>query len=168
MSTSDPLRPAPTWSAPAVLVITAGGLGRLRPGPGTWASLATALLAAPLWLYTPCPAIWLAASTLSASLAAIVAWPHARHHFHRPDPSACVIDEVAGMGCGLTLTAWAAPGLHPLLGCLYVFAWFRLFDIAKPPPVSWGERLPGIWGIMCDDWLAGLCAGWLTVVWSSG
>ena len=33
--------PAPTW---ATLVATFFGVGRLRPGPGTWGSLAAALL----------------------------------------------------------------------------------------------------------------------------
>lgn len=39
------------------------------------------------------------------------------------------------------------------------FALFRLFDIWKPGPVNWAERLPGGWGVMADDAVAGLLAG---------
>ena len=39
------------------------------------------------------------------------------------------------------------------------FALFRLFDIWKPGPVGWAERLPGGWGVMADDAVAGLLAG---------
>ena len=46
--------------------------------------------------------------------------------------------------------AWGAAALG--------FAWFRLFDILKPPPVRQAERLPGGWGIMADDILAGVLA----------
>ena len=34
------------------------------------------------------------------------------------------------------------------------FVLFRVMDITKPPPVKWGERLPGGWGIVADDLLA--------------
>jgi phosphatidylglycerophosphatase A len=40
------------------------------------------------------------------------------------------------------------------------FALFRLFDIAKPWPISWLEkRFSGAFGIMIDDMVAGLLAG---------
>lgn len=51
------------------------------------------------------------------------------------------------------------------------FALFRLFDITKPGPVSWAERLPGGWGVMADDAVAGLLAGgclWGLVRWLPG
>ncbi|MGH9708027.1 MAG: phosphatidylglycerophosphatase A [Candidatus Acidiferrales bacterium] len=35
---------------------------------------------------------------------------------------------------------------------------FRVFDIWKPFPVRQAESLPGGWGIMADDWLAGIYA----------
>jgi phosphatidylglycerophosphatase A len=36
---------------------------------------------------------------------------------------------------------------------------FRAFDVLKPGPVGLAERLPGEWGIMLDDVVAGLFAG---------
>ncbi len=38
------------------------------------------------------------------------------------------------------------------------FILFRVFDIWKPWPVRAAERLPGGWGIMADDWVAGIYA----------
>ena len=38
------------------------------------------------------------------------------------------------------------------------FIAFRIIDIVKPGPVKRMERLPGGWGIMADDVLAGIIA----------
>lgn len=38
------------------------------------------------------------------------------------------------------------------------FILFRLFDIWKPFPARQAESLPGGWGIMTDDWIAGVYA----------
>jgi phosphatidylglycerophosphatase A len=38
------------------------------------------------------------------------------------------------------------------------FLLFRLFDILKPFPCRRLEKLPGGWGIMADDWMAGVYA----------
>jgi len=42
------------------------------------------------------------------------------------------------------------------------FLLFRLFDIWKPGPVDAAQRLPGGWGIVMDDVLAGILAALLT------
>ena len=68
------------------------------------------------------------------------------------DPSIVTIDELAGQW--LALAALPADMLPVLLS----FAFFRLFDIAKPGPVNTVQRLPGGWGIMADDVLAGFFA----------
>ena len=51
---------------------------------------------------------------------------------------------------GLSLLNWK----YLLLG----FLLFRLFDIWKPFPVRQLEKLPRGWGIMADDWMAGIYA----------
>ena len=65
------------------------------------------------------------------------------------DPSIIVIDEVAGiwlalLGCGPVLWQFAV-----------AFILFRLLDILKPGPIGRAQSLPGGWGIMADDLLAG-------------
>ncbi len=70
--------------------------------------------------------------------------------FGTKDASPIVIDEIAGM----LLTYCAIP--VALLPLVLGFLGFRCFDIWKPLPQL--ERLPGGWGIMLDDLLAGFLA----------
>ena len=66
------------------------------------------------------------------------------------DPSYIVIDEWAGMLIALL----GVPHTNLLaVGCAFVL--FRLFDVIKPGPVRWAETLPGAYGVMCDDIVAG-------------
>jgi phosphatidylglycerophosphatase A len=43
-----------------------------------------------------------------------------------------------------------------LWGVAAVFFLFRIFDIAKPFPANRSQRLPGGWGIVIDDVIAGI------------
>jgi phosphatidylglycerophosphatase A len=38
------------------------------------------------------------------------------------------------------------------------FVFFRIMDVLKPPPARRAEGLPGGWGIMTDDLIAGVYA----------
>jgi phosphatidylglycerophosphatase A len=38
------------------------------------------------------------------------------------------------------------------------FLFFRIMDVIKPPPARRAEALPGGWGIMTDDLIAGVYA----------
>jgi phosphatidylglycerophosphatase A len=144
-------RPAPGWS---MLIATFFGVGRLRPGPGTWASLATVLLwaaashaLAPSWR-TPA-AIVLALITVAIGIPAAT---RVARSFASKDPQFVVIDEVAGQLVSLIAAplAWKS--------FLTGFILFRVFDIVKPPPVRQLERLPEGYGIVFDDIAAGLYA----------
>lgn len=90
----------------------------------------------------------------------------ARTDYGVEDPGAFVLDEVVGQGIALWPVAMQA--LHQQRGppwwwLALAFVAFRVFDIAKPPPVRQAERLHGGVGIMADDVVAGLFA--LVVVW---
>jgi phosphatidylglycerophosphatase A len=94
------------------------------------------------------------------------------------DPQYVVIDEVSGMHLTLVLAimplglptsllpADEASGFAlysglSLLNWKYLllgFILFRVFDIWKPWPIRRLEKLPGGWGIMADDWMAGIYA----------
>ena len=130
------------------------GIGRLKPGPGTWASL----VAAAIWYIGLAPTHltdW-AASLATLSAAAVVtligirAGTIVERESGREDPGFVVIDEVAGQ--------WITLAFTPVdIGHVVVaFALFRFFDIVKPWPVRQMEKLPGGTGIMLDDVLAGL------------
>jgi len=142
---------APRW---ATLVATFFGVGRLRPGPGTWGALATMLL----W--------WLLASHLPAVarlpvilllivIVVAIGIPAATLEARacgKNDPSHVVIDEVAGQ----LVTLMACPIVWRALVAGFIL--FRGFDIVKPPPVRSLERLPEGTGIVVDDLGAGLYA----------
>jgi len=138
----------------ARLVATFFGTGRLRPGPGTWGSLAAMLL----W--------WLIASRLPPALhlpvliglivsSIVLGIPAATLEARgsgKKDPSHVVIDEVAGQ----LLTLLGSPIVwKPLLAG---FILFRAFDILKPPPIRRLEKLPEGTGIVVDDLGAGVYA----------
>lgn len=66
------------------------------------------------------------------------------------DPSRVVIDEVIGVWIGM----FGLPVTWQWL--LAAFVLFRFFDIAKPLGIRKLEAIPGGWGVMLDDVLAGV------------
>ena len=67
------------------------------------------------------------------------------------DPSCVVIDEVVGLQ---VMLVWASALTLP--GIISAFLVFRFFDILKPFPINRSQKLPGGWGIVIDDFLAGI------------
>ena len=65
------------------------------------------------------------------------------------DPSQCTVDEVVGTWIALI----ALPKTAYIV--LTSFLVWRLLDIIKPFPARGSEKLPGGWGIMIDDVIAG-------------
>ena len=141
----------PQW---ANLIATFFAIGRLRPGPGTWASAATAFLWFALasristGLRTP---VALALAILVV-LVGIPAATRVSRASGKKDPQFVVIDEVAGQLIALVAVplAWKT--------FLAGFILFRVFDILKPPPVRQLERLREGVGIVLDDVAAGIYA----------
>jgi phosphatidylglycerophosphatase A len=147
----------------ALFVATAGGLGYLPKAPGTWGSLAGvfifALIEAPLdhrgigerigWAT-------LAAAPIAMAIAAVGVWGsnRAAQYGGKKDPQFVVIDEVSGQHLTYLLALAPVNWKYLLLG----FILFRFFDIWKPFPARQAESLPGGWGIMADDWIAGVYA----------
>ena len=66
------------------------------------------------------------------------------------DPGRVVIDEAVGY----LVTVAFIP--HSLSVAAAGFVLFRIFDIVKPPPVRRMEGLPGGWGVVVDDVVAGV------------
>jgi phosphatidylglycerophosphatase A len=188
----------------AYAVATVFGIGFLKPGPGTWGTMAGLIIAvishpyswfiffgkgiqlslganAPLLsghvgallLLTPSIVVWVILAYLGMHYGTQVA-----RLAGVKDPQYVVIDEVSGVHLALILglapLATPATFLHvsdagtfaiytgmSLLNWKYLlaaFVLFRIFDIAKPFPCRRLERLPGGWGIMADDWMAGVYA----------
>jgi phosphatidylglycerophosphatase A len=124
-------------------------------------------------LLVPSIAVWIILAYLGVHKSAEVA-----SFTGTKDPQFVVIDEVSGVHLALILglAPLVAPATFFNLGDAAAFAlysgmsllnWryllaafllFRIFDIAKPFPCRRLEKLPGGWGIMADDWMAGVYA----------
>jgi phosphatidylglycerophosphatase A len=141
-----------------MLVATFGGIGRLKPGPGTWASVATVILwALASWRIPLETRTWATiTAAIAVTLVGIPAATRAVRASGLKDPQFVVIDEVAGQLVALVAVPF---GWKSFLTGLILF---RVFDILKPPPVRQLERLPEGIGIVVDDLGAGLYA--LTVM----
>ena len=137
---------------PSVFWLTVGGLGFLRPAPGTWGSVGALVF----W--------WFFLSTLSwviqlgvVAVYFLFSWWLCERLIQRlglRDEPQIVADEVAGMWLALVCLP------QSLEWALAAFVLFRLADIFKPGPIGVLDRkLHSGLGIMADDLLAGgLCA----------
>ncbi|MBM3481928.1 MAG: phosphatidylglycerophosphatase A [Alphaproteobacteria bacterium] len=137
------------------LIATWFGVGLFPYAPGTIGSLAALPFA---WLIsTYLGPLGLAVGVIVVYLAGI--WASGRYAKRRgiADPGPVVVDEVAGQWLALILVP---PGFITLaIG----FAFFRLFDVIKPWPISAiDRRVKGGLGVMSDDLLAGALAAILT------
>jgi phosphatidylglycerophosphatase A len=121
---------------------------------------------------------------LTIVIAAIGVWSaqRASKFWQQKDPQRVVIDEVSGQHLtlllGLGVPVWWKGASAVALSSMSVylpgaslhfdapkwkylllgFILFRVFDIWKPFPARQAESLPGGWGIMADDWVAGIYA----------
>jgi phosphatidylglycerophosphatase A len=123
------------------------GCGHVPRAPGTAGTVG----AIPLFLAVRPHG--LAATVLAAALVTVIGvWASgivaARLGQH--DPQIVCIDEVAGV----LVTLLAAP--FTPAGIVAGFVCFRVFDHTKPWPAGPAERLPGGWGVMVDDLVAGV------------
>jgi len=169
---SEPKAPRLAW-----WIATGFGSGYLKPAPGTWGSLAglgawlllvgavrrlgetgAALAALAPWVLLGAPVLLTLISVWAANR--VVAETGAK------DPAFVVADEWAGMWFALTpllftVTLQPQPWLLWAARLVAPFMLFRLFDIWKPGLVDAAQRLPGGWGVVMDDVLAGLLAALL-------
>ena len=144
----------PNLKKPTHLFATLFGIGKLPFGPGTWGSLAT------LFLWVGC------SSTIQSNFMilifilcfSVIICHLATRNLVEKDQKSIVIDEFAGMWLALFIVSdVAAAGLTFLL--------FRVFDIFKPFPISYIDKnMKSGLGIVLDDLVAGLAAGYLTVL----
>jgi len=138
----------------AVWIATCGGIGYFPVAPGTAGSAVGIVLVAALGRAPLAPGwSWALLTAAAVSIFLVGAWAagRAEKFFGRTDPGHVVIDEVAGQ----VITFLALPEAS-WKWLLAGFVLFRFFDVVKPFPARRAERLPGGWGIMTDDVLAGL------------
>ena len=171
----------------ALWIATGFGLGYLPIAPGTWGSLGGILVALffsnfwsiceqiqdrfsefqhvvisfetdPSWLRPLVINLPVIAGILFVALVGVWAARRTAKYVGKSDPGLVVVDEISGQQITyLPLGALSFAGS----GWKYVlagFILFRIFDIVKPWPARAAEKWPHGWGIMADDWLAGIYA----------
>lgn len=163
----------------SLFIATACGLGYLPKAPGTWGSLAG--LAIYSLALRGLPRAWthegtvfradgvelilgvIFAVAIATAAVGIYTSNRVSRYAGSADPQYVVIDEVSGQFLAFALALAPANWKYLLLGLIL----FRVFDIWKPFPARQAESLPGGWGIMADDWIAGIYAAiglWLARV----
>ncbi|MEM6939226.1 MAG: phosphatidylglycerophosphatase A [Pseudomonadota bacterium] len=140
---------------------TVFGVGYVRPAPGTWGSVVALPWAWLLHVVGGLPLLMLAICTAFALGWWATAVMTAGGDTH--DPSEIVLDEVVGQWIAVLPLSYAAWSMQISIlalwpGWLSAFVLFRLFDIAKPGPVGWADRIESPLGVMLDDVIAGVFA----------
>lgn len=133
-----------------VIFSTFFGVGYVPGAPGTAGTLAAVGVVYLLSLAGG--AVFYSIFTLGLILVSFIAASRCVRIFKREDPPEVVIDEV----CGFLICMLFVP-LSPINLAVGFFL-FRFFDIAKPFPIRRFEKLPGGYGIVMDDVLAGVYA----------
>ena len=143
--------PKQVLSDPVLFLAFGFGSGLAKNAPGTMGTVA----AIPVYLILAQTTsvsyilVTLASCILGIWICGITADRLGEHDF-----SGIVWDEIAGLLVTMSFVpfSWEA--------VIYGFILFRLFDIAKPWPISWiDKKVTGGLGIMLDDIAAGIVAG---------
>lgn len=148
------------------LLASCFGLGWLPVAPGTWGSLPPALLFALMRHFGSSVAtisIIMTVLALVGSVVCIKFAPAIVAAMDEADPREVVADEFSGQAVTFLFVA-AAPISNVWVTGLLGFLFFRVFDILKPWPIRRFEKLPGGWGILADDLLAGVYAAVVLLV----
>lgn len=140
----------------AKAISTCLGIGYIQKGAGTVAALAGCIA----WYFIQVRGVngWVNVAAIIVLLAIGIwsanvvekAWGH--------DSNRIVIDELLGMCISLFLI----PLQWKYIAAAFIL--FRFFDIAKPLYIRKAEALPGGWGVMADDVLAGIYSNLLLMV----
>ncbi len=133
----------------AKVIATAGGAGYSPVAPGT---CGTAVAVPIAWALSGTSWWGFVIVTIAVIVVGIWAAEVADRAWGTHDSGRIVIDEVAGY---LVTVAFVDRSSWLVLGVGFVV--FRALDILKPPPIRWfDENLPGGYGVVLDDVVAGL------------
>ena len=145
----ETIKPSP-FTNPVQFLAFGFGSGLSPKGPGT----AGTLMAVPLyWLMTDLNLWAYSAVVILAFAVGIYLCGKASEQLGVHDHSGIVWDEFVGFW----ITMWAVPA--DITWIIFGFVVFRVFDIAKPWPISaLDKKVHGGFGIMIDDVVAGIFA----------
>ncbi|MCK9218465.1 MAG: phosphatidylglycerophosphatase A [Bacteroidales bacterium] len=130
-------------------IVSGFGLGLIPLAPGTMGAIGALVPAILIRQYCPQSSFLLILLILVFTVLGIIGTNKMIPRWGE-DPSKVVVDEMVGMWVALL---WTPSGW---LSVILAFILFRMFDIAKPLGIRSSEKLPGGWGVMVDDVLAGI------------
>ena len=143
------------------LFVTLFGIGKLKKIPGSFASLATTIFLFILFhILNFSPNIVLI-GVIIVFLISLYAVNIFIKDMDNKDPKEVVIDEFIGQSIPICLYEIAHEGVKEtnevLTFYFIMFILFRIFDIAKPYPVSYYDKnFKNSFGVVMDDVVAGL------------
>lgn len=160
---NHPLGEAPWFH---VIISTGLGTGFIPGAPGTYAGFTGLVIWYLLYLsLSPVALLWATIALIAVTTFVGVWTSNVMERYWGPDPRTVVIDEYVGTWIPMLVApcaagSWADPFAGPTwILALTGFALFRLIDIFKPLGCRKIEGLvPGGWGVMLDDVLAGFYA----------
>ncbi|MEX0647276.1 MAG: phosphatidylglycerophosphatase A [Balneolaceae bacterium] len=131
------------------------GTGLLPKAPGTWGSFVSLpfIFAASFCF----PEYGIFVFIFAACLLSVWSAPAAVEKYG-PDPPQFVMDECAGQAVVFLLSGFYTISLTEFYTLAAGFILFRVFDILKPLGIDYIQKLPGKFGILADDLLAGFYA----------
>lgn len=160
------------WLDYLALALATFGVGYIKIAPGTWGSM----VGVGLYLLIRLAefAVWETAQTRGWRVDQLEAWRIEAHIviilittvvgiwaagraailLNKKDPQQVVIDEIAGQFIALMFVPLYVSWWLILVG----FVLFRIFDIWKPYPIDDMQELPGGFGVVVDDLVAGIYA----------
>jgi phosphatidylglycerophosphatase A len=136
----------------ALALATGLGSGYAPVAPGTFGAALGLLL---FWPLAALPLAYQGLATLVLCGVGVAAASAVARHVGLHDPGLVVIDEIVGMWVSLLLLPFT-----PATAAA-AFLLFRAMDVLKPWPARQLEALPGGWGIVADDLMAGVYANLL-------
>ncbi len=139
------------------LIATAFLLGKIPIAPGTIGSLATIIFFYAFLLEANIYILFIIIF-LTFILALFNVSSYTKGSRNK-DKSEIVIDEVIGQLISLTPIIWYKDILNNIyIFILISFFLFRFFDIVKPQPIKYFDRINKAWAVIIDDCVAGLFA----------
>jgi phosphatidylglycerophosphatase A len=150
------LTPKQILSDPILFLAFGFGSGLAKKAPGTLGTLA----AVPVyWAFAQTGIIAYSLLTVAVMISGIWICGLAAKKLGEHDFGGIVWDEIAGY----LITMWLVPFSWQAM--VVGFLLFRVFDVIKPWPIKWvDQRVEGGFGIMLDDVLAGVFAGFLLLL----
>tara|TARA_Y100000590_G_scaffold76022_1_gene84044 strand:- start:312 stop:803 length:492 start_codon:yes stop_codon:yes gene_type:complete len=143
------------------LFVTLFGIGKIQKIPGSFASLVTTLFLFFLFHILNIPPNIVLISIIVVFFISLYAVSLFIKNLENKDPKEIVIDEFIGQSIPICLYEIAHQGpkeINQVLTVYFImFILFRIFDIAKPYPVSYYDKnFKNSFGVIMDDVCAGL------------